>query len=99
MAVIGGHHGNAKLFFQSKKISMNAMLFRQPLVLNFHEEVVFAKEITVKSSSGTGRVILAFKQVFTHLACQAAAQSDEPLGMFRQKLFADARLVIEAVHA
>ena len=63
MAVIGRHHGNAQLFFNANEVGMDAMLFRQALVLDFHEEIIFAKDLAVEAGRATRRVILPCQQV------------------------------------
>ena len=73
MAVIGRHHGNAQLFFQAEKIGVDAVLFGQPLVLNFHEEVIRAKDLAIEAGGAASGFILSCQQVFAHLARQAAA--------------------------
>src|SRR5262249_43146200 len=99
VAVIGGHHRDAEIFFQAKEIGMDAVLFGQALVLDLHEEIVCAKDLAIAGGGGASGVILVGQQVLADLAGQAAAQPDQPFGMLSKKVFADARLVVEAMHA
>ena len=99
MAVIGGHHGDAQLFFQADEIAVDAMLLGQALVLYLHEEIVRAKELAIEAGRAARGFILVGQQVFADLASQAAAQGDQPFCVLGQEFLADARLVVEAVHA
>ena len=59
VAVIGGHHRHGQFFFQAEEISMDAMLLRQSLVLDFQKEVVFAEDLPEISGSIAGRFAAA----------------------------------------
>src|SRR5437016_3814358 len=76
---------------------MDAMLLRQPLVLNFQIEIVFAENFPEISGSVSGGFILACHQVFGNFPGKTAGKSDQSLAMIGKKFLADARLVIEAV--
>ncbi len=95
VAVVGRHHGKAKIFFQAEQVGMDAMLLLQTLVLNLQKKVVRAKNVTVDRGSGAGRVVVIFHQALGHFAFQAARESDQPLGVFGKKFLAHPRLVVE----
>ena len=97
VAVIGGHQRKAKVLFQLQQVRLDALLFRQPLVLDLEIEVSFAEDVVVTGGSFARGIILPFCQPLGNLTLQARGKSDQALRMLGEKFLADARLVIEAV--
>src|SRR5581483_6087836 len=67
--------------------------------LDLHKEVFRAKYLAEIACGIARRVIFVGQQVFADLAGKAATEADQAFAMLSQKLFADARLVIEAMKA
>src|SRR5258708_590649 len=97
VAVIGRHHGDAKLFFQMKQVGLDAVLFRQSLVLDFEKEIVFAENLAVESGGIARGIVLAGQQVLAEFAGQASGKPNQHLGVLGQELLLNMRLRVEAV--
>ena len=54
------------------------------------------KDVAVAGGRRPRRVVVLFHQALGNFAFQTARESDQPLGVFRQKLLAHPRLVVEA---
>src|SRR5579859_707707 len=98
MTVIGGQHGDAGLFFQAKKIFMDTVLELQPLVLYLKKEIFRPEYLAEKAGSGAGGIVLPFGEEFRDFTLEASGEPNQSFGVLRQKLLADARLVIKAIH-
>ncbi len=59
--------------------------------------MLLAEEVLVEAGGALGLVVLPFHQVLIDLAGETAGEADEAFGVFREEVFADARLAIEAV--
>ncbi len=71
------------------------MFLLQALVLNLEKEIVLAEDVAVGRGGISRRVVVLFHQALGDFAFQAARESDQSFGVFREKLLADARLVVE----
>ena len=44
VAVVGGHQGQAQLFFQAEQVGVNAVFLLQALILNLQKEIVLCQK-------------------------------------------------------
>ena len=95
--VVGGDRRDAGLFGKPHEIGNQRKLFAQAVVLHFQIEIAFAEEVAVPQGGLFGAVVIAGEQRARDLARQARRQRDQPLVVFRQQLFVDPRLGIEAL--
>src|SRR6478672_9085971 len=98
MTVVGGEHRDTGLLFKAEQIGADAVLHLQALVLDLEEKVFFAEDLAESPRSLAGRFVPAFHQLFGDFTFEASGEGDQALRVFREKLLADARLVIEAMH-
>ncbi len=97
VTVVGGDEWKAEIFFQLEEAGMDFVFHREALILNLEIEIVFPEDITVSAGGGARGIVLPFHQAFGDFAFEAAGETDESGGMLGEELFADARLVVEAV--
>ena len=65
------------------------------LILHLEEEVLAPEDVAVGRGRGDGLLLLLGADAGGHLPLEAAAQADQPLGVLREQLLVDARLVVE----
>ncbi len=97
VAVVGRNQRQSEVPLQLEQSGMDPVFHWEPLVLNFQKEVFLAEDIAVGRTGLPGGRIVPFHQPLRDFPLQATGKPDQPLGMFGEKLLADARLVIEAV--
>ena len=97
VAVVGGHHGHAQLFFEAEKSRMDLVLLLQTLILNFKEEILFAENVTVGTSHFPRKRVFLFGEELGDFTLETAGERNESPGMFGKESLADARLVVEAM--
>ena len=66
------------------------------VILHFEEEIPGAEDVAVLVRHAARIVVLVGKQCLGNVAAQARRQADQPLGMRRQQVGIDARLIVEA---
>src|SRR5690242_7920497 len=74
---------------------MDTVFLFQSLVLNLKEEIVFAEDVTVRSSSFAGCFVFVFHQEFSDFSFETSGKSDQTFAVLGKKFFADARFVIK----
>ena len=97
VAVIGRDQRQAKIFLQLEQAGMDFVFHGKALILNFEKEVFLAENIGIASGGGASGGVVPFHQAFRDFALQASGEPNQAPGVFRQKLFADARFVVKAV--
>ena len=103
--VIRSHQRNAQLALQAKQVGAYLLLVFKTLVLNLQKEISLAEDVLILLRDGLGpqvsvrSVQIRVAQHFTQLSAQATRRADQSLAVFRQILFAYARLAIKAVQA
>ena len=75
----------------------HALVLLQPVVLNFQEEILLPEQIAIFVGQPLGVVVAIGQQRFVDVAAQARRKRDQSLGMPREQVLIDARLVIEPV--
>jgi hypothetical protein len=94
--IVGGDEADAELGGEGGELRVDLFLLRQAVVLELDEEAPGAEDVDIFAGQGLGAGRVATQQQGGHLAGQATAEGDEALAVFAEKLFVDARLVVEA---
>ena len=94
--VVGGHQRQAGLRRQAQQLLVEAALLRQAVVLELQEEVAGAEDVAVAAGDGARVPVLRLQRA-RDLAVEARGQADQALGVLRQVVAVDARLVVVAV--
>ena len=97
MRVIGRDERDVEVFFETEHRLGDGLVGFEAVVLNLEEEVTAAEHGLVVAGGLLGLLVVAFHQVLTDLAGEAAGEADEAFRMFGEKVFADARLLVEAM--
>ena len=97
MRIVGGHQRNAGLRGQAVDHGEHARIRLQAVVLQFQEEILRAEQVGVFVGQALGFFVTVRQQGLIDVAAQARRQRDQALGMPRQQVLIDARLVIEPV--
>ena len=95
MTIVGRHQRDAEVAAEPHQRLVKGGLTVEVMALDF-EEVVVAELLLVPACGLTRPLFLAVGQGAQDFAGQAATQDDQPLMMFRQQLFIDARTIIKA---
>ena len=72
------------------------LVLLQAVILNFEEEIVLAEHVGVAVGQALGFLVAVRQDGFVDVAAQAGRQRDQALGVLRQQVLVDARLVVEA---
>ena len=97
VAVVGGDKRDVELALHLEESFADSFVGGETVVLNFEEVVALAEEILVEAGGSFRLVVLSRHQVLVDLAGEAARETDEAFGVLGEKVFADARLAVEAV--
>ena len=80
VAVVGGHQAQAQTPRKVDKAGVDLLLLGQACILQLDKEVVFAHDLGQFAGRGLGLVLASGQHQVGHLALQAGAHGDEPLG-------------------
>ncbi len=97
VAVISGHHRQAKVLFQLEESRADAVLHRQTLILNLKVEVILSENVAECAGGVARGIVVSFHQALRNFAFQASRKPDEAARMLRQELLAHPGLVVKAV--
>ena len=95
--IVGGHQRNAGVGRQAIDQRQHARVRLQAVILQFQEEILRAEQVGVFVGHALGLVVAVRQQRFVDVAAQARRQRDQALGVPREQVFIDARLVVEPI--
>ena len=97
MRVVGGDQRDVHVLGQSRDFRNQLVVLVQVVILNFQEKVLRAEDFPVGPGELAGVFVLVFQQRFVDVAAQTGGKADDAFCVLLEKLFVDARLVIEAI--
>ena len=97
MRIVGGDQRNAGVGRQAIDQRQHALIGFQAVILQFEEEILRAEQVGVFVRDAARVFVAIGQQCFVDIAAQARRQRDQTLGMPRQQILIDARLVVETV--
>ena len=95
--VVGDDERQAELARDRLQADVDDLLLLDALVLHLEEELSGAEDVAEGGGGLERPPVLPAPQARRHLALEAAAQADEPLGVPGQQVLVDPRLVVEAL--
>ncbi len=95
--VVGGDQRDTGLFRQAAQVRDHNAVRVEPVILDLEEEVAAAEQVGVLVGEFAGVVVALGDQCLIDVAAQAGRQRDQAFGVSCEKVFIDARFVIEAV--
>ena len=95
MRVVRGNEGNACFLGKPGELWNQNLVLIQPVILNLQEKIVLAEKIHVAVGQTLGFFVAVRHQRLVDVAPEARRHGDQALGMLRQQIFIDARLVIK----
>ena len=94
--IVGGDQRNACVGREAVNQGQHFGVGIEAMVLQFEKEIVLAEQVCIFVSQPARIFVLIGQQRLVHIAAQAGRQRDQALGVAREQIFIDARLVIEA---
>ena len=95
MDVVGRDQAETEVAGPAHQMGVDLALRVHPVIMNLDEEIPLPEDVAVLGGQPESALRIAVEDGAAHLAFQASAQPDEPLGVPGQKLLVDARLVVE----
>ena len=98
VAVVGGEEGCIYRTGDLNQLRVGPMLFRYPLILELHEQVVATEDLLQATCLCESLVVVVAQQRLKHVPSQTTCGGDEPLTVIREDLPVHAGLVVIALH-
>ena len=95
VAVVGGHHGNARLPAQAHDPRDHRLLLRNPVVLDLQVVPVLPEQLPHLQGVGLGSLVVAVSQAAGDLPGQTGGQGDQPLAVGPQQVHIDPGLDVK----
>src|SRR5882724_1914508 len=96
VAIVGCYQRDSRFFRQPYQVRIDVLLDFQTLILDFHEEILLAKNIAQAVSILTRSIVFFFDHRFGYRSTQTRGKRDQSLAVLGEKVIIDARLVIKA---
>src|SRR2546422_2736933 len=93
--VVGADEAQAEILRNRRDAAVDDALLLDAVPLHLEKKVLGAEDVLVRGRRVARFPLLLMREALGDLAFQAAAETDETLGMLREQLLVDARLVVE----
>ena len=97
VGIVGGHQRDAGVGSQAMHQRHDFGVGLQAVILQFEEEILGAEQVGVFVGDAARVFVAVLQQGFVDVAAQARGERDQALGVAREQVLIDARLVVEAV--
>ena len=95
--VVGRNQTEPEILAPAHKVRIHLPLRIHPVVVDLEEKIILPENLAVLPGQFASPLRIGVEDRAADLAFEAAAQSDEALGVTRQQLFVHARLVIKSL--
>src|SRR5437588_10279624 len=97
MTIVGGDERNSALFRKTDQFAVDIFFDRQPLILNFEEEIAFAENIAQAVSILARLLVFLVDDCFRHWAAKAGRERDQAFAVLGKQIVINARAIVEAL--
>ncbi len=96
MTIVGGDERYTGFFRKTDQFAVDIFFDRQPLILNFEEEIAFAEHIAQTVSILARLIVFLFHDRFGHRAAKTGRERDQAFAVFGKQVIVNAGAVVEA---
>src|SRR5258708_25751436 len=97
MTIVGGDEGDACFFGKTDQFAIDILFDGQSLILNFEEEIPFAKNVAKSIGILARLIVLLVHNRLSYRPTQAGQERNQAFAVLRKYIVVDARTVVETL--